>query len=50
LYKFDNSKEMGNTISNSLSHQLKKTEYLVHLSFKSGMNFSDLWEKLCDEI
>jgi hypothetical protein len=44
-YKFDNSKEMGKTISNSLSHQLKKDEFTILMKYDSESgNFIDLWE------
>ncbi len=44
-YKFDNSKEMGKSFANSMSHELKKEENTIFMKYDpETTNFIDLWE------
>ena len=47
-YKFDNSKQMGDTIHNSISNKLDK-DALFHL-LKSSSSLSTLWDELLQKI
>ena len=58
-YKFDNSKSMSDTITNSISNQLKKSECLSFITFENEVQeqskdlqypLQALWEKICDEM
>eukprot|EP00347_Sterkiella_histriomuscorum_P018973 403343453 len=50
-YKFDNSREMGNTYSNSMSSQLKKDEMTVFMKYDTqNTNYIDLWEQVCEQV
>ena len=44
-YRFDNSREMGKTMANSMSHQLNKEGLTIHMKFSAETgNYIDLWE------
>ena len=53
VFKYDNSKPMGNAVANLPSHQLLKDELLVHLTYDSDnteTSLVTLWEQICEEI
>ena len=61
-YKFDNSKPMGSTIVNSISHKLNKDELLSLVKFDNEIKdlkvmgdpksqpLAILWEQICEEM
>lgn len=48
-YKFDNSKTMGGTYSNSMSEALNRDANMLFQTFNSEKdNYHELWEKICE--
>lgn len=50
-YRFDNSREMGSAFANSMSHQLNKEEYTIHLKYDAeSQSLNELWERVVEAV
>ena len=48
-YKFDNSREMGKSMTNSMSNPLRKEEFTIYMKYSNETsNYIDLWENICE--
>ena len=51
-FKFDNSRPMGDSAANSMSHALQRQQNTIYLQAgekgKNGCNLADLWEQICE--
>ena len=53
VFRFDNSKPMGNAASNENSHLLNKEGLMIHAAYDQELpesNLIELWEVICEQI
>ena len=53
VFRYDNSKPMGNSVANLPSHQLQKEDNVVHVPYdqeNTETSLVTLWEHICEEI
>ena len=53
VFRYDNSKPMGNAVANESSHLLNKDGLMIHTAYdqeRQESNLIDLWENICEQI
>ena len=53
MFRYDNSKPMGNSVANESSHLLNKEGLMIHTPYDQEnpeSNLINLWENICEQI